>query len=502
LLEAPLNQRYLTIIGEIERAFPVGNWLSGDVEIWPMAKMDLYLDMFRASLGGEVPRQRTLIARLLGLAAAALRNLWRSKSNWRGWVLSARPAYAIFMGDGVSLDYIDGEWHDRFGEPIFAALEKRGFATFVMQGGDGSRLPWHRPTFAANLLARRGLIAGGARSRAAQLPGHAEVLEFLDEHGIHAPSLSRAMLERRAAVVAATAAGFQRILRKVKPTVAFVVTYYAGLGAAFLLACRRQGVLSVDLQHCPQDGAHRAYAWESLPAHGYATLPAVFWNWTSRDAEEIHRWSGRLAQPWHRSLFGGHTQFAALLAASGSRHWDAKFAELAGGQHFEREILVALQPVGSFRERWDALATQIQAAPADWRWWIRRHPAASIDQDSEYMRLTALRGRNVMVQESSQLPLPVLLRRMSVVVSQFSGAAIEGAYLGIPAIFLSDEARGQFSRLIERHQANVVSVEGLIEAIAGLPMTRPASAILDFPDLDGSLVKLEQFAREYAQLLH
>jgi hypothetical protein len=104
-----------------------------------------------------------------------------------------------------------------------------------------------------------------------------------------------------------------------------------------------------------------------------------------------------------------------------------------------------------------------------------------------------------MVEKASKLPLPVLLRHMSVVVSQFSGASREGAFLGVPAIFLSEEARGQFSGLIDRGLAGIVSVDGLIEAIAALPcVVRPAT--LNFPDLDATLMELEQAAVDYAQL--
>jgi hypothetical protein len=184
-----------------------------------------------------------------------------------------------------------------------------------------------------------------------------------------------------------------------------------------------------------------------------------------------------------------------------SPRWDAALSESAGAEHFEREILVALQPIGAFRGSWDALSQQIQSAPAHWRWWIRRHPAASISQESEYLSLTGLQARNVMVHESSQVPLPVLLKRMSVVVSQFSGAAVEAAYLGIPAIFLSEEACGQFSRLIEQGLATIVPVEKLIEALAGLPPERSASRVPEQPALDASLMELQQFGREYAQLL-
>jgi hypothetical protein len=501
-LAAPtFHQCFLTVVGEIERSYNVARWKSGDVEIWPLARMDLYLDMFWANVGGKQPKPRPLALRLLGRAATPLTNVWKSKRDLRHWVARPNRAHAIFLGDGVSLDFIDGAWQDRFGEPIFAALERRGLSTFVIQSGELARLPWYRATFAANLIAGRGSLTRFAHRQPADLPDHEEVLRFLMREGVRALSLNRQALERRAAMVSSTASAFERVLRAVNPTLAFVVTYYAGLGAAFLLACRRQGILSIDLQHCPQDGAHKAYGWEALPENGYATLPAVFWNWTMRDAADIQRWTVKLSRPWHRSLYGGHTQFSSLLGSSpGRQAWDARFEAVAKGGAFEREILVALQPIGGFRANWDSLLEQIQAAPFTWRWWIRRHPASAAYQDSEYMRLISLRAANVMVEESSKLPLPVLLRHMSVVVSQFSGASTEGAFLGVPAIFLSEEARGQFSGLIDRGLASIVPVARLIETIDGLPATVARPETLRFPDIDATLIKLEDLAVDYAQL--
>jgi hypothetical protein len=501
LVATPFHQRFLTLVEEIEHSVPVTLWKSGDVEIWPLARMDLYLDMYWANVGGEVPRPWPLPLRILSAAATPLTNIWKSRRDLRHWVARPKPAHAIFLGDGVSLDLIDGAWQDRYGEPIFAALERRGLSTFVMQDGNLARLPWHRRTFSANLIARRGSLARFARRRPADLPGHEEVLEILTRNGAQASSLSRKVLERRAAVVSATASSFERVLRAVNPTLAFVVTYYAGLGPAFLLACRRQGILSIDLQHCPLDGAHKAYGRAALPENGYATLPAVFWNWTTRDAADVRRWTETLSQPWHRSLHGGHTQFASLLGAGpANQRWDSRFEAVAKGAAFEREILVALQPVGGFRASWDALALQILAAPVTWRWWIRRHPASSPYQDAEFMRLVSLRAANVVVEESSCLPLPVLLRRMSVVVSRFSGAAVEGAFLGVPAIFLSEEARGQFSDLIDRGLASIVPIAGLNETIAGMQAVPARPTELSFPDLDATLLQLQGLAVDYAQL--
>ncbi len=471
-----------------------------------MARMDLYLDMYWANVGGSLFASRPLPLRAIARVATPLTNLWKSRQDLAHWVAWPKPAHAILLGDGVSLDRMDDGWQDRYGEPLIAALERRGLGTFLMQSGNLSTLPWRRPTFAANVIAVRGSLRSYTAAKLVNLPDHQKVLEFLSRNGERAPSLSRDKLARRASTVLATASAFERVLRTVKPKIAFVVTYYADLGPAFVLACRRQGVLSVDLQHCPQDGAHKAYGWSALPDEGYPTLPAVFWNWMEEDAAYIRNWAGKLASPWHRSVHGGHRQLAPFLDDSdpGTKAWDAKFnaiSEAAGkGRAFEREILVALQPVGGYRAQWNALAEQIEAAPPTWRWWIRRHPSARAYQDAEYMRLVSLRLPNVMVDQSLSLPLPALLRHVSVLVSRFSGASAEGAAFGVPALFLSEEARGQFSDLIERSLASVVEIQTLITEIARMPKVPVRPAPVRQPSLDGTLLHLEEIARDYAQL--
>src|SRR5262249_37010573 len=161
---------------------------------------------------------------------------------------------------------------------------------------------------------------------------------------------------------------FERVLIKVKPALAFVVACHVDPGPAFLLACRRQGILSVDLQRAPQEGALHAYRWPVLPEDGLATLPAMFWCWTRQDADRIDEWASRLAQPWHRSIHGGHLQIAPFLhdGDRATQRWDAHFVTIGAGAKFEREVLVALQPIHGHRAVWDALCAQIDAAPRTW----------------------------------------------------------------------------------------------------------------------------------------
>ena len=495
---ASFHGRYLEIVNHIERNFPVAHWKSGDVDIWPFARMDLYLDMYWDSVGGAPPAPRAFPLRVASNVARPFVNLWRSRRDFAHLARRAKPAHAIFLGDGVSLDRNDGAWEDRFSEPLIAAMEKRGLGAFLMQSGDLSRLPWHRPTFPANLVEARGWLASLFATTPAELPGHEQAQQFLADNDVSAPSLSRRALTRRARAVSATASAFERILQIVKPKIAFVVTYYAGLGHALALACRRQGILSVDLQHCPQI-AHKAYAWPGLPDNGYTTLPALFWNWTEADAARIRSWTDTLALPWHRSLHGGHTQIASLASDAERGMWETNI-NAVGKDAFEREILVALQPIGGHRPLWETLAAQIEAAPSSWRWWIRRHPSSRTHQDVEFGRLLSMRKSNVLSDEASELPLPVLLQHVNVVVSLVSGVAAEAAMFGIPSLFLSNEAHTLFSDLIARGMARVIEVGQTNTEIACLRVAKTPQKLPPQPNLNDVLRHVEMIAQNYAKL--
>jgi hypothetical protein len=402
----------------------------------------------------------------------------------------------LFLGDGVSLDRVDGVWRDRFGEPVAAALERQGRRCFFMQSGNLARLPWSRPTYAANQIAgRAAIVAALTKSPTLSLPDHPKVIRLINDARVAAPSLAPEQLARRARVVAAQAAGFDGILDLVQPSIAFVVTYYAGLGHAFALACRRRGVLCVDLQHCPHDRFHRAYSWSTLPPQGYSTLPGLFWTWTEADAANIRAWGDSLAQRWHGAIAGGHPQIAGLGSCEGERPWQG----VGGDRRYEREVLIALQPIGGKSHVWDALADAIQSAPPRWRWWIRRHPASTLAQDLVYGRLLSLDRPNVVIGEAAQIPLPALLGHMDALVSLASGAAAEAAMFGVPAFFLDREARDTFPDLIARGDADVIDVEAVISAIETLRDRRSRPPVVA-GSIEETLREIDELAADYARL--
>lgn len=495
------HHRFLVLVEDIERRFPVANWNAGDLDVWPLVRVSLYNDMYWQSLGRAVVAPRGSRCPALAPLAARLRDAWKSRSDLKHWVARPKRAHAILLGDGVCVDYTGDAWRDRYGEPLVAALEERGLDTFVMQRGVFHRRPWHRPTFAASVIEAQGRWRSSKRPVHVDLPAHDEVLEYLAAASVHAPSLHRHKLEERANLVAATATEFERVLRIVRPSLAFVVSYYSGAAPALVLACRRQGILTIDLQNCPQEGAHDAYRWWSLPPKGYTVLPAIFWNWTERDAEHIRQWTRKLEAPWHRSVWGGHTQRAAFLAENNSSACRGirNPTEAEAGGTFDREILVALQSVHGYRTLWSMLAEQIESAPASWRWWIRRHPASPPDDQAEYACLLSIRKPNVVIDQASQTPLPALFQRVTHVVSLASGTTAEAAMFGLPAFFLRDEARARFADVIDRKLAMVIDVQKLNSTIAEAHNAPTRSVAVEQPNIHETLRELEAIARDYSQ---
>jgi len=505
------HSRFLTLVDEIEATFPVAHWQAGNVPVWPLARTRLYSNLYQQIYGTRKrpqpwwrPRPVAKVEQAAAYAATPLINLWRSRNERKNLLLFPHRARALFLGDGESLDLIHGAWHDRFCEPLISQLEGDGQSTLLMQRGELSRLPWAQPTFPANTIIRWARLAAPAFGwfrRAPHFPDHDLVLKFLNRESVPTHGLDMDTLHRQAAVVAATAHGFEHVLQIVRPSFCFMVAYYTRMGHAFALACRRRGILSVDLQREGRGAQHEAYHWSGVPESGYAILPAVFWNWTEEDATAIERWSRKLAAPWHSSLLGGHPQLACWFNDQDpqTRTADGTIGKIRARAQADLEILVALQTLDGFDEVWNDLAALIEAAPPRWRWWLRRHPNTLHLGDRGLGRLLAIRRPNVLIEEASSVPLPGLLRHMDVLLSLRSGAAAEASLFGVKSVFLSAAAREMFRHLLDAGKAEIIDDMALLEQRLAL-LPRGPKVQRSQPKLSDVFSRLHRMAAEYSAM--
>lgn len=453
---------FFSAVAECEQRYPVSQWSVNGVPAWPMVRIEGRAELLLKSAphrGMQKPIKRRIAQLLRHVASPALLPL----QNYRDWgheTFRLRPVDALFLGDGVSQDFIDGAWQDRYCEPVIEALAECGASSLLMQP-NAQKLPRKHSVYSAQWISSwGGLLARTLPSRNVHLPDYEVVRDFLRYRGFIFNVLERAALEIRGMRVAAMARLFESVLARTRPKLGFVVSYYWDMGFAFNLACKRRGVWSVDIQHGAQSGCHEAYnLWSAIPAGGYPILPNIFWNWSEADAQAINIWAGQLADPWHRGIWGGHPQLTNWLNGKTSRaaRFDDQIAHLKQRNSGNFDILVALQSIDGYGAVWDNLAAAIQSSPVSWRWWLRRHPSPAYNRNENLKNLLNLRRSNLIIEEASSLPLPAILANVDAVLSLMSSTAIEAQYFGFRPIFLTEDARVQLPAIFEGDRAEVIT---------------------------------------------
>lgn len=498
-------QEFFSAIQECERLYPVSRWSVNGVPAWPFIRTEGRQELSENAPPADGKQARpSFVFSLLRHGASPLLNVIENISDWRHEKLRLRPVDVVFLGDGISRDFIEGAWRDRYGAPIIAALEADGKTSLLMQPRV-QRLPRERETYSVQWIASWGHLLGRiCRARNVELPAHAQVRALLRARGFDLRVLELPVIKRWGVKVAAMARLFGHVLARTTPKMGIAVSYYWDVGFAFNLACRRRGVLSVDIQHGSQDGRHEAYNfWSIIPSRGYSILPTIFWTWSQEDAQAINEWATEIAGPWHQAVWGGHPQISTWLddASPEVRKYDAKIRDIKqecgnGGL----DVLVALQDLEGYGAVWDALASRIESAPPHWRWWLRRHPVPAYNKGAGIKRLLALKGRNIILEEATSLPMPALLRNVDAVLSLMSSTAVEACFFGHRPIFLSEDARMQFFEIFEANKVDVISnMDALMAHLATLEERRGRVEQRPYhrTDLNQTLTKLLSIAENY-----
>ncbi|MEY4964938.1 MAG: hypothetical protein RL274_521 [Pseudomonadota bacterium] len=464
---------FFSAIEECERRYPVSRWSIDGVPAWPFVRIEGRQELARDTASKN--RHRPLASRILNLArfaAAPLLDVLRNFMDWKHEELLLKPVDALFLGDGVSHDCIKGAWRDRYCAPLIAALEANGGTALLMQPRT-QRLPRERDTYSVQWIAAWGhLLSRLKPASQVNLPDYDNVKAVFQSKGFDLRVLDLPVLRRWGVKVAAMARMFGPVLDRTKPQIGFVVGYYWDVGFAFDLACRRRSILTVDIQHGSQDGRHEAYNfWAAMPAVGYSILPSIFWTWTEEDANGINSWAQNLTAPWHRAVWGGHPQFAAWLDENHleTLEFDARIASIRQRGNGTFDILVALQDLDGYGGVWDRLAETVMSSPPTWRWWLRRHPWAAYNRGVGIKNLIALKRPNIIIEEAGTLPMPALLRNVDAVLSLMSSTAVEAAFFGHRPIFLTQDARMQFSAIFKTNRADIITdKQALIEHLTAL----------------------------------
>src|SRR5678815_330227 len=308
-----LSSDFMSALAEIEAGYPVLDWRVGNIPVWPLLRVRW---MFAEWVRSEDRAQNAIwnasrtsaMGRLRAMLAGALASAGDALMYPRGRDLGPAKRYLVFLSDGISFSSIGGKWVERFCDPLIASAERLGLRSALWTPTHVMRRPRRTATTRVQGGIDRATLAalalGSYRERDARLPRHDEVLRALEARGLGTQSLSLNRIMSDANRLRSIANFYRRRLARVRPRMAFIVSFYGLEGFAFVLACRESGVRVVELQHGIQGENHPAYAAWPVPSDGvHSLLPDRFWVWSSWEAGVINSWARGTR---HSAVAAGH----------------------------------------------------------------------------------------------------------------------------------------------------------------------------------------------------
>ncbi|EAT16129.1 hypothetical protein HTZ97_13825 [Desulfuromonas acetoxidans] len=241
----------------------------------------------------------------------------------------------------------------------------------------------------------------------------------------------------------------KKLLKKVRPSVAYLHCYYSVFGMAFCAACNDLGIIVADVQHGISGMNMRAYAnWKSCPYDGYNTLPRVFLTWTSFDQNAIESWSN-LSGGCHRAYLVGNLWRDYLAdrwpVDSVKNEWSSFFDRIS---IYDLKIVVTLQS-GFIDSNIVELARNISDRYCII---IRTHP------DSDFNKVIAdysdvLTMDNVIFISASMVPVSILMKHMDLHITGWSASVYDAYFESVRSVIISRCGKEYFEELIDKNVA-------------------------------------------------
>lgn len=349
----------------------------------------------------------------------------------------------LFFSDGISFVRVGDKWWDRFCDPIALQAQSMGLISafwspnYVYRSIKAGEVWIAQPfivfySLISELISRISKAQNGVKeillglAEGAKLYGYAPS-QFLERKAL-ADAYRVNFLERV----------YRRRLNQVRPSLAFIVSFYSLEGMSFVLACKNLGIPVVDIQHGVQGSLHPAYAgWEdSMQCSGaIRLLPDCFWVWSSVESAVIKQWSEKSR---HKVYVGGDPWrdlwIDPMKMTSEMNELVRRGNNLLQKAQGKRVVLVTLQYGLNLGEQLSPIKRLIELAGDDYKFWIRLHPMM-LDLQEEVSKI--LRSKDIELDEVTCLPLPVVLPLSDMHVTHSSSVVIEASDFGIPSVISS-----------------------------------------------------------------
>jgi hypothetical protein len=433
-------------IASVEARYRVTEWEIDGIRFWPLARIRWFFALWESAYcAGPQPggrsRLRSAIEQVGRMASGAIRCACASAMDASRNDRITGPRDVAFLSDGFSFAKIGGRWVERFCDPLIGRLQARRISSVLLTPSHRYLRPRATPSVFIQPRIDLANLRGALRSRAVlariHAPDYAPVRSMLASRGVDHPALSLNKIASDLARLRAVAHTCGRLLDRLRPRLALIVSYYSLEGMAFVLACRERGIRVVDLQHGVQGELHPAYGRLPQPSRdGHVLLPHAFWVWSEEEAKAVRAWAGESGA--HEVVVGGNSWLEDWLGEGSATIADTDrcVAAMRREAMGRRIVLVTLQYGLDEAEQLQPLRELIRAAGDGWAWWVRLHPIMLAQRGR--VRGLLLEGDGaVRVDEPTDLPLYGLLRHVDAHLTHSSSTVLEAIRFGVRSVVTS-----------------------------------------------------------------
>ena len=447
--------RDMDFISEMENKYPVDEWEVKGIHIWPLLRIliasEILLQDSKKELLAQPPREKVFprAFRLIGSYCAYWRSFFQDFSKNASLKNNVN---AIFLGNQLTRVLCNGQWYDRILDPIRDKLHNAGWTSVQFD----FLSCFHIPRYNNSIFIQPQLdwlrIRCYIQKVFNKIPDyHLEELNQFTAFSREVNCLFRRDLEilenigRYVYLLQLMIAYFDKEIKRVKPSIGFLVCFYSLEGMAFSAACRKNKVLSCDIQHGVQGPKHRAYGqWNRIPRNGYELLPRFFWVWSAYEANCIKSWS-KTKSKYHQPMIGGNPWIEICFENPDRFFGSDNMQKLNILKKAKVRILFCLSGLAQYGVTIpDWLVQIIENSPVDWLWLFRLHPLELSEREKVHNVLKNCSRAKYDIDISTDLPLPLLMQNVDIHITHWSTTVIEAAHFGVVSIVLHEWGRDFF----------------------------------------------------------
>ena len=406
----------------IEKNYLVNQWKISGIDIWPLIRINLGFKI--------VTKSRDTTSRTVE------DNSPRSLPKLSNLILKNEDVDVFVLMDSFTRIKLKDSWYHRLSGPFNDEIRKKGLHVVNLEFSYHhiERFPVSDESYSItnqlNWIENHNYMGNPV-----YLNGYEDVKEdFLSRYGRDFEFPSIMYINTIVSYVLKLSDYFETLLLEKKTKMVLVVNYYQLNSYALILAARRVGIPSVDIQHGNQRDLfyHR---WLNVPNDGYNVLPNYFWCWEQKNSTVINEWADQTGI--HKAINGGNPWIElwkdeSLLLV---KEYDQITAQYINDD--EVNIIITLQPLYGL-PTWSTnipqwIVNAIDESPDNWKWHIRYHPQMLGNYSNEMemweilLKPYIIKGR-VETKRATEEPLMAILRKMTVHITAFSTSVTEAMH--------------------------------------------------------------------------